>query len=547
MIKTQLLKYIKASIEDEHAMEVLYFCIKDAALRNGFAFDKTTSIIIDGKFHGEAIQIGINNRFQSQIKTIALLLSVRALMQDKNYLKCCADDYLIFTSSVFGKFQWIEFTTIIHECMDDDEFYHLYEILEELYFNDTIPDEAIAELRESTTVPEYKGLNRYYKNIASTNEGIVDEVICNNAFVNEDFETYEVPGNIAYVGNTAFSYCSNLNTIKFTNKVFFGLFPIIECNNLTRIIVPTEYVDYYKAELPYYELIITDSELSSTIDQTGIEPAVESNKGKRWTIDEEEKVKRFFGLGHSFKVIAKAMGRTEVAIKARLGKLGLINYTYTKDEGSHIEPSDNSDIENEVNAPSLSDAIKRSLSFTSPQQYFNFFKSYAIDLPDALEILFTANTFCAAYALVKIAGDSQTCEQAGWRQIEESDIKANRQVASKNELSKTLYPILFLVLREKKCPIKHIGTIPVEVLDYPTFKIAFTDHLARKNEKERKTVYTSSDDSAVWFNSSKGWSTSYKESWPYKKSSPKPHEPLTETKKEDDSPYDKFEYGLSDW
>ena len=81
MIKTQLLKYIKASIEDEYAMEVLYYSIKSAALKNGLAFETATSIVVDGRFLGETIQIGFNNRFQSQIKTVALLLMEDSLVK----------------------------------------------------------------------------------------------------------------------------------------------------------------------------------------------------------------------------------------------------------------------------------------------------------------------------------------------------------------------------------------------------------------------------------------------------------------------------------
>lgn len=545
MIKTQLLKYIKASIEDEYTMEVLYYCIKNAALSNGLAFENATSIVIDGKFHGEPIQIGINNRFQTQIKTVSLLLSVRALMQDKNYLKCCADDNLIFTSSVFGKFQWIELTTIIRECMDDDEFYRLYEMLEDLYFNEEVSDETIQELKDNLIIPEYRHLDKYYKEIASNCTGIIDEVICDNAFVNEDIEEFTVPNNIAYIGNTSFSYCSNLTKIEFNNKVAFGIFPIIECVNLKKIVVPSEYIEYYREKLPYYKSIITDNGNEVSAETIIIEDDVDSNKGKRWTTDEEEKVRHFFGLGHSFKAIAKAMGRTEIAIKARLGKLGLINYTYTKDEIDSVSEDGN---RNKDLVQSISDAIEKSRSFTMPQQYYDFFKSYSIDLPEALEILFTANTFCATYVLVKIAGDPNVCTQLGWKQLEESDIKHNKKIALKNNISEEVYSLLYVVLRGRKCPIKNIGSIPVDCLDYPTFKIAFTDHLTRKVEKEGSNIENNSkNDFYEWFNSSKGWSISYKESSSKKKDVLKTPQPQEQPKKEEESMYDKYEYGLSDW
>ena len=58
----------------------------------------------------------------------------------------------------------------------------------------------------------------------------------------------------------------------------------------------------------------------------------DDRKGKTWTPDEEEKIAFYYSRGIDFASIAERMGRTEIAIKARLAKLGLIEYTYEKDE-----------------------------------------------------------------------------------------------------------------------------------------------------------------------------------------------------------------------
>ena len=60
--------------------------------------------------------------------------------------------------------------------------------------------------------------------------------------------------------------------------------------------------------------------------------ARENRKGKPWTKDEEEKIKSLFQQGKDTKTIAAIIGRTEVAIKSRLAKLGLINYIYGQEE-----------------------------------------------------------------------------------------------------------------------------------------------------------------------------------------------------------------------
>lgn len=565
MIKTQLLKYIKASIEDEYAMEVLYYSIKSAALKNGLAFETATSIVVDGRFLGETIQIGFNNRFQSQIKTVALLLSIRAMMLDKRYLKCCTDDNLIFTSTVIGKFQWVELTTIIRECMDDDEFYRLYGIFEDLYFDESITEESIAELKDGLTVPEFRGLEKYYKSIASSNEGIVDGVICDNAFINEDFETFIVPTDVAYIGNTAFSYCPNLSLIRFTNKVSFGVFPILECKKLSRIVVPTELIDYFKEELPYYKSIVTDNENVPLIEQPYTETIIENNKGKRWTVAEEEKVKHFFGLGHSIKAIANVMGRTEIAIKARLGKLGLINYTYSKDDVADTtagltslealssleadkrtqqeksnkilesleETKESIPEEKKTTVTSqsldLDDDIIRAQSFTATEQYFNFFKSHSIDIQNALRILVLSNNTYAVFAMVRIMGDPKVPQELGWKNVSEGSIKSIKKLITQNYYSKEIYPFLFIALRSGKCPFKKIGKTKIEDLTYETFEKAFLDHLARKEQKENESV----------LRASKGWLPSSLSHLSKTLSS--------SSKKDEDNIYDKYEYGLSDW
>ena len=57
----------------------------------------------------------------------------------------------------------------------------------------------------------------------------------------------------------------------------------------------------------------------------------ESRRGKSWTEDEENLIRLYYEQGKDFLTIASLIGRTEVAIKSRLAKLGLIDYTYGLD------------------------------------------------------------------------------------------------------------------------------------------------------------------------------------------------------------------------
>lgn len=73
---------------------------------------------------------------------------------------------------------------------------------------------------------------------------------------------------------------------------------------------------------------------SSLKDAPEKEETQESRKGKTWTQEEEERITHYFERGISTADIAERVGRTEVAIKARLAKLGLIEYTYGQDESN---------------------------------------------------------------------------------------------------------------------------------------------------------------------------------------------------------------------
>lgn len=71
------------------------------------------------------------------------------------------------------------------------------------------------------------------------------------------------------------------------------------------------------------KVIETTKEIAPEQDNT-----TESRRGKTWTEDEENLIKRYYQQGKDFITIASLIGRTEVAIKSRLAKLGLIEYTY---------------------------------------------------------------------------------------------------------------------------------------------------------------------------------------------------------------------------
>ncbi|MCQ2246557.1 MAG: leucine-rich repeat protein [Bacteroidaceae bacterium] len=265
---TQMLKYIKSNIDNNYAMEVLYYSIRKAIADNDFTFKVTTSIKISNKFLEPSVDININHKFSKQIEAFSLLLSVRALMLDKTLIKYCHGDMLLFEDYPMHKFGWIAYTTMIMDCMNDEEFSDIYYLLEEVYSGNKLSNDDKEFFVNSTTVPEYKNLPNYYKKFAKDKKGVTSEVICNNAFVCEDeLIEYVVTENVAYIGNTAFSYCKNLTTITFERKdLLFGKFPIVECDSLRRIMVPIGCEEYYKNALPFYKDIIFSEETLNNLE-----------------------------------------------------------------------------------------------------------------------------------------------------------------------------------------------------------------------------------------------------------------------------------------
>ena len=99
--------------------------------------------------------------------------------------------------------------------------------------------------------------------------------------------------------------------------------------------------DELKVEHVYLDergkVIETTTEIAPEQDNTK-----ECRRGKTWTEDEENLIKQYYQQGKDFITIASLLGRTEVAIKARLAKLGLIDYTYGQEKTSHSQANSSS-------------------------------------------------------------------------------------------------------------------------------------------------------------------------------------------------------------
>lgn len=264
--------FVEAHINDDYIMNVLYYTLRKTMASCNLDLSKKSHITISEKFIDRDNEINISNVCNNTSLSLALLLSIRALMLKKNLMGCCQDDYLVYSPYVrYDLSDVIYLSSLMTEFLADKDFCSILSLLEKSLNQEFISPEEIENFKCSTVAPEERNLDNYCK-LEATKGIVTNDVIGNCAFVmDEDLEEYTVNDNIEYIGNTAFSFCSRLKklTIKGTN-VKFGRFPIIECETLHSIIVPVGTANYYKEALPYYSDIIHE-EIKDTDEQVGEE------------------------------------------------------------------------------------------------------------------------------------------------------------------------------------------------------------------------------------------------------------------------------------
>ncbi len=276
--------YILNYIEDEYAMNVLYYSIKDSLIKNDCSFRNVLALHIDGRFYGDAINLSWIHPLQTPIDSIAFTLSFRLVMLNHDYLELFEDSGTILMRHSDVDYQWIENTILVLSNWQDEEVRILFKMMKDCYIDNEVSADDKNKLNKLTVKPDYRGEKEYYQSIAGEKEFNSYHVIGNKAYLESEFERFVVKKNKRYVGNTAFAYCNNLHTIVFEDKVFFGIFPIIECPKLQQIVVPEHLLSYYKENLPYYKDLITTQEREITTADP--EPTAVINETK--TTDDDD-------------------------------------------------------------------------------------------------------------------------------------------------------------------------------------------------------------------------------------------------------------------
>ena len=262
MKDTSLISFVKKHIEDDYAMNVFYYSVKKTIIERNYSLYGSSYFFIDGRFLGESLKVTSKANYRTPLHALGCLLSIRLLMINHNCIKLCDDDSLIVVSKPRETFQWVNIMSLILDSWDDDEVKMLYQMIEDYYYDEEFSEEEKDEFQKTVVAPEFRNEKPYYKHLAQKTTGVSDCIIGNNAFLEANFKKYSVSKDIVYVGNTAFAYCDELETLEFEGKTMFGTFPIIECNNLKQIIVPDGLQSYYADCLPFYKALITDNQHS---------------------------------------------------------------------------------------------------------------------------------------------------------------------------------------------------------------------------------------------------------------------------------------------
>ena len=249
----------------DNAMNVLYYTLRTELLKHDYSFDTVDKIQLNRKYMSEEESVSIAGICNDHLDSVALILSVRAIMLVPEYFNYCEDNQLLFHGDC--GFSWLFYYKLLQETPEDEDFDNLLNMMWNLYEDDSISEEYLQTFVEQTIEPPVLFDWEHYEVLARTEDTMDNGVIPESYFVEDNsMDEYTVSSNIKYVGNTAFSYCNKLKVLRFTSAdVHFGECPIIECKQLESIAVPLGSKDYFRNVIPYYQSIIIEEQIHNDV------------------------------------------------------------------------------------------------------------------------------------------------------------------------------------------------------------------------------------------------------------------------------------------
>ena len=85
------------------------------------------SIAINGRYFGYKDEISFSKLYNNTLSSLGLVMSIRAIMLDRDYIKNCYDDDLLFYDLDSSVITWNSHRAIM-ECINDDDFRQIYQM-----------------------------------------------------------------------------------------------------------------------------------------------------------------------------------------------------------------------------------------------------------------------------------------------------------------------------------------------------------------------------------------------------------------------------------
>jgi len=277
----QLLQFIKSNVDDDYSMQVLNYTFR-RLITNPMPKEQAYYVRIGKYFSPEPTAISVFKNFSRASKLLPILMSIRAISINPDFIGLCRSNELIFETSIRGS-DWRYLVPVIKECAADEDFNNLLSMFNSCCEQESFTEQQLQLFEKYSEAPKAKYRNKVLAEEAKALSGdFNDSIIGDNAFLwNDDLMEYEIGESIQFVGDTAFAYCKNLKEITIVPKgLAFGKFPIIECPSLNKIVVPDGCLEYYAAQIPFYKDIIVEVGNQLEIDTEPESEIVEEFKPK---------------------------------------------------------------------------------------------------------------------------------------------------------------------------------------------------------------------------------------------------------------------------
>ena len=120
-----LLSQIKNHINDSYYFDVIYYYFRRALIKLKFNLGTYKKIEVNGRYFGYDTNIVFSIKCNSILKSLGAVLSIRAFMLNKEYIKWCYNDKLLFYDIETGILSWGSHLAIM-ECIKDEDFRQIY-------------------------------------------------------------------------------------------------------------------------------------------------------------------------------------------------------------------------------------------------------------------------------------------------------------------------------------------------------------------------------------------------------------------------------------